>query len=347
MRKCLSFLILWCFPLLAGWNEDFDAESYRLVQLFPEFKKGWYPEYYDFFSKIRKSLLEDSALCKRYKESTREDKFQICDKSRGVVIKKRLRQRIQELYVWELSCILGTSDFVVPSFPVEIEGTKVVLQVIEEFAIGRGEKKIPPLSFVEKVPLVDYWKSHLMAYILGLGDLVGINIGVNTFGKIRFFDTESCLHYQNEPSLSEKYFKTGFVMESFEWPHYREPLSTFDAYMIGEFIRSLAYFEEKLSSYTACRSISLGEGIHYRLDRIRSFPLQAGKSFRDFYGFLFPRMNEGLDELNALVTKITKRQVDHGAAILFASRRQERYKMSKTNRQMLQEWIDTYVGGHL
>ena len=350
-KLCVFFGVIvlgFCQSLYCGWNEEFDASSRSVIETFLELQGDSYMDSYAFFSAARNSLLKDSSLRKQCKGSSDEDRFRIIDDVRGIVIKKRQKQRIHELYVWEVSCLLGASEFVVPSFPVEIAGQKMIVQPMEFFAIGRGEEKVPPSSFVKKVPLHEYWKSHLAAYIMGLGDLVGINIGVNSRGVVRFFDTESSFRYVNQPRSVKKLFKTGFVMESFEWPHYRKALSEQDVEELERFILGLSQLEEKIERYLEYRPFEVDlEGLFYRLAKVRSFSFEAGRSFREFYGYLFPRMNEGLDELNHIVGHIVKRRVDHGASILFACRRQEHYKMSSEERKSLQKWINVYIGEEL
>ena len=43
-------------------------------------------------------------------------------------------------------------------------------------------------------------------------------------------------------------------------------------------------------------------GFLYRLERVKSFKIAPGSTFRDLFGALFPRMSPGLDELNRIVS---------------------------------------------
>ncbi len=332
--------------LCAGWNEEFDAQSRSLWQALPELQRGEYFGYYSYFEQARKELLADSSVTRQFHDVAAEDKLQIFDEERSLVIKKRLHHKIYELFAWEVSLLLGAPEFIVPSFPVEIKKQKTIFQVAELFVIGEGGlQQIPHVSFVKKVSLIDYWKAHWLAYIMGMGDLVGQNIGINAKGVIRFFDVESSFRYQNCPVKTEKSFKPGFIMESFEWPQYRASLKKKQVLELRAFVESLYGIEDKLRIYFEHRPFSISwEGIGYRLEKIRSFLVQEDLCFRDFYGFLYPHMSEGLDELNGIVSSILDKKVDHGSAIIFASRRYEHYKKcSDKEKKMLQKWISTYV----
>ena len=189
-----------------------------------------------------------------------------------------------------------------------------------------------------------YWTAHLQAYILGIGDLLGRNIGVNLDGRIRFFDVEASFRYAEEILRLSNSVRIGFVAESFDWPQYRAPLDKKTAENLRAFVEKLSSFEEKASIYQECRGLHvLTDALLFRLEKIRAFPFVEGQSFRDFYGYAYPTINAGLDDLNRIVSRIYKRKVDHGASLIFISQHIEKTKLSSEERRDIEDWISKYV----
>ena len=209
---------------------------------------------------------------------------------------------------------------------------------------GRGDEEMPPSYEIKKVSIETYWKAHLKAYLLGLGDLLGRNIGISPDGKIRFFDAEYCFFYKNHVHQSGEVIGMGFLAESFDWPQYRDPLDKKTAESLRAFVQGLGSLEENFSLYEHLRTVSLfTEGTYERLQKVRTFLLEEGKTFRDFVGFLYPSIDPGLDQLNQIVGRIYKRKVDHGASLIFLSQHIVKYKLSQEQRREVREWVDYYV----
>jgi hypothetical protein len=344
---CKCFICLfWALSLQADWNADHDITSKELIESLPAFYAGEYKQARHLFMQIREVLLRDGLLKRQIKETAAENRLILLRPREGVVIKKRAGSYIHELFAWEVSLLFGSSSCVVPSFPVEISGKRVILQQMEPFHFGKGENERPSPSAIKKVCLHDYWKAHLQAYLLGLGDLLGRNIGIDPDGKIRFFDTEATFRYQNQPRLDNGLVAVGFIMESFDWPQYRMPLDRKSVELIRRFIKELQDFEERLSIYENIRPVSiLREDLLVRLEKIRNFPLEEGRSFRDFFGYIYPDLDDGLDELNHIVSHIIGSRVDHGASLFFVSQRMRRYQLSSESKRLLDEWMAKYIKG--
>lgn len=330
--------------LYANWNEDYDATSSSLIEQIAQMQTESYLQESENFTKIRKSLFRDFSLKKELKNSSNNDKFEITRKIEGVILKKRRENNIKEAYVWEVSQFAGSSEFIVPSFAMDMGGKKVVVQKLETFTYGDKKTKCPSSKLVQKVSLKTYWKAHLQAYLFGFTDLVGGNIGVNESGVIRFFDNESSFNYSNTPSRSVIGANVGFISQAFDWPQYKQPLDRNTAEALKAFVLSLSDFEENLQIYLSNRLIQIDEeGLLYRLEKIRSFPLEEGSSFFDFYSYISPRLALGLDELSNIVNPIIKRNGGHGSALFFMAASKERYKLSRKQKKMIASWLDMYM----
>lgn len=346
MRKCIFLCFFWfgtASLLHAGWNEKFDKQSQWLVDEIEEFR-GSYQEQYEKFIQIRKQVLKDLLLQKQI-GATREDQRMILLRPRdGLVVKKRASGNIYELFAWEFSYLFHGSEFLVPSFPIEISGKRVVVQEMEPFTYKKDKVMAEAPKEVKKISLEEYWRAHLLAYLLGLADLVGQNVGVSPIGHIRFFDMESSLQYTNIPHRTTRSFKTGFVSQSLEWSQYRESLDAKTASRMRKLVQSLENIEEKLDKYIACRGVSVYlEGLLHRIEKVRGFSFEEGKTFRDFYGFIFPQIDEGLDELSAIASDILGKKVDHGSALILICRWMDQYNLSAKQKQAVENWIATYI----
>lgn len=336
------FFLLFCSTLLADGKADFDEQTEEMGSTLPIFQTPEYQFYRDFFMAAKEQIAHDKKLTKKIARSRPSAKFNQTLPQYGVILKKRRHSNIREVWAWEVSQLLGSSAFVVPSYPMVIGDKTVVLQKLERFHHGR-EMRGHEARFIKKVALTCYWKAHIQAYLLGLADLVARNIGISPQGKIRFFDNELAFTYINVPEKNRRTFQSGFLCESLDWPQYREKLSKREAAHLSRFIQSFKQVEKNLRLYTAFRPFAVPEGLAYRLKRIRSFSIKEGATFRDLYGHLFPTLDPGLDKLNKLVRSILNKKVDHGSSLLFACRWFKHFELTEKEQKALQAWIDTYV----
>lgn len=327
----------------ADWNEKFDKESSVLIEQIEEFR-GEYQQIYNSFRNRRKSILKDFLLSKQISLTAPDQRMILLRPKDGLVVKKRANNNINEFFTWELSYLLGGSGFLVPSFPIEIAGKRIIIQEMEPFTFKKDKIMESVSKEVKRVSVEEYWKAHLQAYLLGLGDLVGQNIGVNILSHIRFFDMESSLHYDNSVSRTPISFKSGFISQSLEWPQYRKPLDQKTAASLKKYINSMDFVESKLEAYLRCREAPVNvEGLLFRLEKVRTFPLQEGSTFRDLYGFIFPQMDQGLDELSIIASDILQRPVDHGSALILISRWLDRHNLSSSQKRAVEDWMSRYV----
>lgn len=316
---------------------------------FPQLNTRDYREIYKEFVKIRTLLLQDKELEKEIKSSPPEKKMQIIKEKLGIIIKKRHTNRAKDIYPWELSHLIGSTEYIVPSFPVEIGGKIVIIQKLEKFDIGSNllgyDKKI-----AAKVSLKDYWMALLQAYLFGISDLVAQNIGVNKQGMIRFFDIESCLNYNNIPRKEQispdlTIVKMGFQCQGIDWAQCRRPLDKKTAQQIQRFIRSfIDDFETTFTSYLAYRPTPyFEEGLQERIAVLKNYPFEEGTTFEDFFYLIYPHMSPGLNKLSRIVTDILGVQTGEATAMFFLSRKIKRTPLTSKQKEALNQWTTRYI----
>ena len=331
--------------LHADWNKKFDHQSHELVQQLPLLQNSDYIKDFNFFIAARNKILKDKALVEEVANSANEERLWIEMPDLGVMLKKRPRDRIYDLYPWELSYLLRSNKYVLPSFPMEIGGKKVILQRFEQFEVGHIYTGGYSEDSVGKVALETYWKALLQAYLMGLGDLKMSNIGINADGLIRFFDNEACFVFRNAPYKMHLGMKAAFLCQIFDWPQYRQPLDKQLAKQLRAFVSSFLDYVENFAIYQKCRELALDmDAIAHRLKKVKDFKIRPGVTFRDFFGSLYPRMNPGLDQLNQIISGILKKEIDHGSALIFFSRMMKLYPQSTAKQQTaIDKWIDIYI----
>ncbi len=334
-------------PLLADWNGTFDAKTAQLIEALPALKHPDYLEKLVFFKKIRVKLLKDSSLVSKIKNSSPDNKVMVKKSNLNVIIKKRRRDGIDDFFAWELSYLTGSNAYVLPSFPVKIGGQKCIVQILESFDLGSKDGGGYPASSLNKVTMETYWKALLQCSVLGIGDMVATNIGISPKGIIRYFDNEVSLSYHNIPERTTIGVSMGFTTQSLDWPHYRRSIDYNTMKNIKSFIRKFSHFEKDITTYSQYRNINYSKNnLKERLDTIRAFPLREGSSFRDFIGWIYPKMNFGMDELNVIVASFMNKRVseiDHGTSFFFMSRRIKKYRATETQARVVEQWIKRYV----
>ena len=341
---CAIFIFLYISSsIYADWNKDFDRQSGFLVEAFPQLQ-GEYLSQYEELMQIRAYVLHNKTIQDRIKASTENDKFLIPKERESLIVKKRRYQNLNEFFVWELSFLLGASKFFVPSFPVEIGSNKVIVQKMESFTIGNKNTKIPPKHLIKKVSLIDYWTMHLAAYLLGVSDLVGRNIGINSKGIVRLFDTEKSFYYQNSNQRKNRALKICFLSHSLDWPQVTAPLFGETLIAVQEFVQNLPLFIEKLALYKQYRPFVVEEEkMLVRLRRIQSFPLREGQSFYDFYKSLDPILVTNLPQLENTIQLLLKRPVGLGSMLFFLHVRDcKKNKETSAQEKKLNRWIENY-----
>ncbi len=326
--------------LYGNWNNTFDEKTYQLALRASCIDI----DEYEVFAHIRETFLRNSHLEKHIADMTALEKEIILRRKEGVVLKIRKSNNINEAFAWEISNFFGGFSCIVPAFPIKIGGKYVIIQKVESFAIAEEKTNLPRKDIMRSVLVEDYWNACFQMYLLGLGDLKGSNIGINKKGKIRFFDVESSFKYQNQPIRSKYSFHAGFAAQSFAWPQFQQPLDKRAVISLQRFIGSLDNLEEDITTYLAYRSFPLDrEGFFYRLEKIRNFPLEKGKTFEDFYRFIFPQMSLGLDELCSIISRILQKKVSLGEALFFAHKDLKREKLSSEEKKELRQWLSIYI----
>lgn len=337
----MAILALHTLSLFGDWNEEYCESSLLLMQHHPAFSHPNYHQEMEQFFDFSKVFLNDDELKNVFLPPKLGEKKNIFLKDH--ILKKRACNNIREAFVWELAFILSSADLFIPSFPIDIEGIKVIVQPKRDI-FHADLLSLPPREFIAKVTVVDYWRAHLLTYLLGFGDLSGKNIGLNPYSKMIFFDNEDSFAYEKDYFNNGHSLYVGFVSIAFDWPQYRKSLSELEFKQIQAFIASLSDVEAFLESYSMFRPLPFNKDLFIqRLVKIREFPLRAGLSFKDFYSCLYPQISGGLDVLNCLMSSILGRKVDHGISLFFLTRMFERHQMSSRNRQVLEAWIKKYM----
>lgn len=307
-----------------------------------DFHQARYLEESAFFEAVAEELRQDKKLMKTIEHASSKSKFFFKREALGVVLKKRPRNNVKEVVAGEIAQLLDSDPALVRSYAMKVGKKEVVLQRLEPLVYGR-EGRGHPKEVVKRVSLVNYWKGHIQAYLLGLSDLVARNIGVSPDGKLRFFDNETAFKYCHTPTRTKLSFLSGFVAETFDWPHYRKKLDKKSARLLKRYIQSLSRFEAELPLWAAERAFAPPEGLLEALHNIRQFKIREGVTFRDLYGTLFPTLNLGLDKLNRLASSVLHRKVDHGSSLLLATRWIKHRKLDSRDYKDLQKWISAYV----
>lgn len=348
MCRFKQWFFLWCFISLwigsclsANWNEKFDAKSDLLIEQLAHLQNPSYLKHYNFFKKMRAHLLINSALKKLIQDSPFDEKLLV--KKNNLVIKKRKKNQYKDFFAWENSYLTGSHSYIVPSFPIKIEGKIAIVQRFEKLNIGKSNEGFSP-KLLKKVNLETYWKALLQAYVLGLGDLVAANISISSQGMIRFFDTEGCFLYRNTPFKTSSGIKMGFLCHCLDWPQYQEPLDDATAKKIQQYIQVYSQYKNNLQIYLKHRTLTFDEeGLDVRLENIKNFVFERGTTFQDFYSYIYSKMGPGLNELSHIVSAILKEKTGHGSSLFFLTRRMRKIQLTNEEKNTIQKWIDTYV----
>lgn len=344
MKVLTTIFVVACSFLHAGWNEDFDTQTELLMQALPDLQNKTYREDYNFFKSVREVLTKDKTLISQLQNSDPEKKLMVINDQFKVMIKKRRYNHIHDAFIWELSYLLGSNKFILPSFPMEIGGIRVIVQRLEKFEYGNIQGGGYSKGTLKKIPVEDYWKAHIQAFLLGLSDMAAANIGVNSKGVIRFFDNEASLIYYNVPFKNELCFSTGFVCQSFDWRQFKTPIDSSTANHLTLFIDNLSNFEEKLRIYLTYRPVSIPfNKFQWRLDTLRNFSYQKGVRFQDLYSTIFPRLSSGLDEMSQIAGSIMQRKIGWGTTLFFTCRRLKDYKLTPDQKAVMNAWVATYI----
>lgn len=251
-----------------------------------------------------------------------------------IFLKKRKYGCLKEVWGWEISSWFGKDSCVIPTFPIEI-GQEVWILQRKEVLLTKGVG-------IERVCLEQYWKAFLLAYILGCKDFTRSDIGIDSSGRIRFFDMTRSFYY-GYPGVHKKCFHPGFWIELLCWPQYRIGLDMVALEALQPFIQELSCIEDNIRAYAVYRDCSIDiEGLLFRLQKVREFSFQEGATLCSLYQELFSCMGKGLDELSFIVSCSIGRPVDHGEALYYLFKKCDSFS-SKTRKE-IQKWISVYGG---
>lgn len=342
----ITFAFL-CFQIqtFCDWNNDFLTKSHFLYKKHLSFQRN-YLFYLSIIQEYQSLGLYFSNVSENYqkiRDASNKDKENYF--YRDFILKKRSFNNINELFVWELSCILGLSEFVVPSIPYEIDNKKLIIQKIEPLTHGSYYLFSPPETAINHVSLDCYWKAHLLAFILGFGDLSGMNIGISTEGVMRFYDNEAVFHTNISPIQTKDAFFFFFVSVAFDWPQFDEPISYTVSCNLKRVVKNISDSKELLLHYGQERGISMNviKDFMERIDLLSRFSLEEGMCMRDFFRSLYPRVDAGMEQLVTLASQITKLPLKEGSALFFFTRLIKFWRVTEEERIAIQAWIEHYL----
>jgi len=260
----------------------------------------------------------------------------LCNKAPG--------SNINELYFWELSIVLSLNNYVVPSIPFEISTKKIIIQKLENLTQG-SYLTTPSSSVTKKVSLEDYYRAHLLAFVLGATDLSGGNIGITPTGMIRFYDNENTFTENHPIRKTALSFNVPFVSLAFDWPQYRKAIDSELSFKLKSFVSFLKDKKDEIMAYSKIRNIpeNVIMDLFDRIDLLNRFNFSEETAFVDLMRFIYPQLFSGLPELNIIVSKILNRTVDHGISLFFVTRMLKPERLSDEDRAALDSWIERYI----
>ncbi len=342
--KLALLLYLFLFStLFAHYNQDFLENSHLLTSTLDSFHEENYPykSYLNDFQKFKDDIKvryldhELSLLSWNTKENFFKEDY---------VVKKRPRQNINESFFWEISIILSLSQYVTPSYPVEIGDHLFILQPIEEIEVASYTENLPSKR-TKQVSHRDYFYAHILAFLLGAQDLSGMNIGLTEDHSIRFFDNEDIFNFDLTPHKTSRSYFAPFVSLAFDWPQYRMPLKRRLAKELKKFLLNLNEKKEALECYATIRGLpeETLKGIYERIAILNGYEFEKGSSFADFIHYLHPKLSDGLDDLSDIVSEILQRKVDHGVALFFTTKMIHFVDLTSPEWESLNSWISLYI----
>ena len=134
------------------------------------------------------------------------------------------------------------------------------------------------------------------------------------------------------------------MCQSYDWPQFEQPLDTATAQLLKVHVRSFANFEKKIQTYLSIRKVTLPlDALRHRLQILQHFPIQKGITFRDFFGAVFPKINQGLDQLDDIVSRMLKRRAGFGSALFYGAGYIKKNSLPQKTTIELQTWLDQYV----
>lgn len=342
-RRLLSqigLIVFFSFPVFGNWNQEFLSSSAILQSYIPPFQQK-YRYLLEEFDRLGKQIESDFILSEEIKKYGARDKINFFDPKKIYVLKKRPLNNISEVYFWELAIILGLDAYVSPSFPLEIEGKKVVIQKMENLTIGSTIQNLLP-QFTDKVSLKHYWQAHLLAFLLGACDLSGQNIGISPEGLIRLFDNECSFFAYSEPLRTENSFSVPFMSVAFDWSQYNTKIDEKLASDLTAFIEGLETKMTHIQLYGIIRQFDT-HSIVARMEILKKFKVKEKTTFFDFICFLYPHLSQGLDELSHITSVILRRKVGHGIALFFTTSLLKKWHVLPKDLEEVKKWVNQYI----
>lgn len=352
-RNRLFFLIIFGFQVFQSiliygdWNEDFLNVSWLLIENINCFQNqiNHYKETVDRFISVQSRMKKNLSLMDVLRQLSTEDKkiFRFDE----FIIKKRAGNgNLNDVFWWEISIILGLSEYVIPSFPFEFRpGCIITIQPFEDIVIGPSWIVPPHSSITSQVSMQDYWLAHIVAFLLGADDLSGLNLGISLTKKIRFFDNEGIFLGDLTPVKTSLSFSVPFASISFDWVQYRRKVGLELSLFLRRLILNLKNKETELNKYFDLRNIpeATALSITKRIEILSGFKITPTSSFLDFIRYIYPSIANGLDELNSITGNIIQRNVDHGTSLFFCTRFIRFWCVSDENKKRLNAWINKYI----
>lgn len=230
-----------------------------------------------------------------------------------------IKPRGNEFFFWEIAGILGCTKFIPPAIPFYHCGQLCSIQKHCPSIIC-GPLFISMSPCAKTVSVRNFWEFNIIAFLFGLKDLNGKNIGVSRRGDVWLFDferfdsTEIISQYPIEVG-SYKTLYTSFTSMSFDWPQFLKPLTMQDANAIIQLLEAISHRLSNLSDISKFMTFaSLYMPIEHienylnnmleKLNLLKGIEIKPGLTFKDLYLELFPKLKNQESKVKAIAGKL-------------------------------------------
>jgi hypothetical protein len=344
MLWLLSLLFLATGSLSGDWNDKYLDQSKQIASLIPHpDHRAFYEAKVAQFSMLKGHFLQDKEIRRLFAKGKKEER-RVCPWN-GVpfVLKWRVENIIHEAYTWDLSLLLGMPEYVVPSYPIESSDRRAVIQ---DFIVFPQVKVMasPPPELVAQVSLRDYWRAHLLAFLLGMNDLSGANIAVLEGGIPSFFDNESALYPFDPVKKNTLSFRLPYISVAFDWPQFNEPIPAALADEVESYLHTFIPRLPGLFEYGRIRHVQeLVYRVVYRMRIALGWKIRPGMTFADLYRQIFPRMMEGYPEMRDFVFSCVGHPIGVGSTFFFTTKDARHFTFTPEQKEWLNSWIAKYI----
>jgi len=315
-------LILFCTPKHAT------QPDHALLQSLSPRDRVTFLRTHRLLSKLASRAQLDHSLTRALARKSTLSHFTLRKKSLGYIVKKRLKIKDRDETTWKIASLLSLGSYVAPALTQEMNGDSLSLSPWLNFRLDGHSSYLTasPQPTLKDLPLHEFWKGLLLAYLLDFDDLWYPNLAVSPSHTMIFFDNDRSLQF--EPS------HLPFASTAFDWEHFATPLSRKSCRKLELFIKTLESNFEGVHTYCNLKHLDFYPHIQQRLEKIKAFPLQEGEIFQNFLFYLYPHFKAELPKLEEIT------QQSRGSALFIAKRHLHLSGLSKEKQQEVTHWLE-------